>query len=70
MTFCFENVILALIGARRFTEENMAQKRRKLGEILHKAKLVDKQALIKAIKLSISNKKRLGEILIEQGLID
>lgn len=48
----------------------MAQKRRKLGEILHKAKLVDKQALIKAIKLSISNKKRLGEILIEQGLID
>ncbi len=48
----------------------MAQKRRKLGEILHKAKLVDRQALIKAIKLSMSNKKRLGEILIEQGLID
>ena len=48
----------------------MAQKRRKLGEILHKAKLVDKEALIKAIKLSMSNNKRLGEILIEQGLID
>ena len=48
----------------------MAQKRRKLGEIIYKAGLVEKQALINAIKASKSNSKRIGEILIEQGLID
>ena len=48
----------------------MAQKRRKLGEIIYKAGLVEKQALINAIKASKSNNKRIGEILIEQGLID
>ena len=48
----------------------MAQKRRKLGEIIYKAGLVKKQALIDAIKASKTNKKRVGEILLEQGLID
>ncbi|UCE49418.1 MAG: Flp pilus assembly complex ATPase component TadA [Phycisphaerales bacterium] len=48
----------------------MAQKRRKLGEIIYRAGLVEKQALIDAIKASKSNNKRIGEILLEQGLID
>jgi len=48
----------------------MAQKRRKLGEIIYKAGLVEKQALINAIKASKSNNKRVGELLLEQGLID
>ncbi len=48
----------------------MAQKRRKLGEIIYKAGLVKKQALIDAIKASKTNNKRVGEILLEQGLID
>jgi len=45
------------------------QQRRHLGEILYKAKLVDKQALVNAIKLSKSSNKRLGQVLVEQGLI-
>ena len=48
----------------------MAQKRRKLGEIIYKAGLVEKQALINAIKASKSNNRRVGEVLLEQGLID
>ena len=48
----------------------MAQKRRKLGEIIYKAGLVEKQALINAIKASKSNNKRVGQVLLEQGLID
>ncbi|MHC4426195.1 MAG: GspE/PulE family protein [Planctomycetota bacterium] len=48
----------------------MARKRRHLGEILYKAGLVKKEALITAIRASKSNNKRLGEILLEQGLID
>jgi len=49
---------------------NMAKKRRHLGEILYKAKLVEKQALIDAIKASKTSKKRLGRVLLEQGLVD
>jgi type IV pilus assembly protein PilB len=48
----------------------MAKKRRHLGEILYKAGLVKKEALIDAIKASKSNHKRLGEILLDKGLID
>jgi len=48
----------------------MAKKRRHLGEILYKAGLVKKEALIEAIKASKSNHKRLGEILLDKGLID
>ena len=48
----------------------MAKHRRHLGEILYKAGLVKKEALISAIKQSKTNKKRLGEYLIEQGLIN
>jgi len=47
----------------------MAEKRRYLGEILYKAGLVKKEAIIDAIKASKSNHKRLGEILLEKGLI-
>ena len=48
----------------------MAKQRRHLGEILFKAGLVQKQALINAIKTSKSNNKRLGQVLIELGLIN
>ena len=48
----------------------MAKKRGHLGEILYKAGKVKKQPLIAAIKASKANKKRLGEILLEQGLVD
>jgi type IV pilus assembly protein PilB len=48
----------------------MTKKRRHLGEILYKAGLVKKEALVQAIKTSKSSNKRLGEILVEQGLID
>lgn len=47
----------------------MAKKRRKLGEILFKAGLVKKEALLKAIKTAKANHKKLGEVLIESGLI-
>jgi len=48
----------------------MAKKRRRLGEILYKAGVVKKQALIEAIKVSRSDNKRLGEVLLTQGLLD
>ena len=48
----------------------MAKKRKHLGEILYKAGLVEKQALIDAIKASKTNNKRLGQILLERRLID
>jgi type IV pilus assembly protein PilB len=48
----------------------MAKQRKRLGEILYKAKLVEKQALINAIKTSKTNQKRLGQVLLELGLID
>jgi len=48
----------------------MAKSRKHLGEILYKAGLVKKQALIDAIKTSRAKKKRLGEVLVELGLID
>ncbi|MBN2138540.1 MAG: Flp pilus assembly complex ATPase component TadA [Sedimentisphaerales bacterium] len=47
----------------------MAERRRRLGEILFKAKLVEKQALVNAIKTSQAENKRLGQVLIELGLI-
>ena len=48
----------------------MAKKRRYLGEILYKAGLVKKEALINAIRTSKTSNKRLGQVLIELGLID
>jgi len=48
----------------------MAKSRRKLGEILYKAGLVEKQALLSAIKTSKVDKKRLGKVLLEKGLLD
>jgi type IV pilus assembly protein PilB len=48
----------------------MAKKRRHLGEILYKAGKVEKAALIEAIKATKTTNKRLGQILLEQGLVD
>jgi type IV pilus assembly protein PilB len=48
----------------------MAKTRRHLGEILYKAGLVKKEALINAIKASKAKNKRLGEVLLELGLVD
>jgi type IV pilus assembly protein PilB len=47
----------------------MSKKRRKLGEILYKSGLVDKQTLIDAIKTSRSQNKRLGETLVALGVV-
>ncbi len=48
----------------------MAKTQRKLGEILYKAGLVKKQALIDAIKTAKTKNRRLGEVLLELGLIN
>lgn len=48
----------------------MAKKRRKLGEILYKAGILEKSALIDAIKTGQNEKKRLGQVLLEKNLID
>ena len=45
----------------------MAKKRKKLGEILYRKKIVDKPTLIKAMKKSKASKMRLGETLVEMG---
>jgi len=47
----------------------MAQKRKHLGEILYKNKVVDKPTLIKAIKKSRVDNKRLGETLVAMGVV-
>ena len=48
----------------------MAKERKHLGEILYKAGLVKKEALINAIRTSKTSNKRLGQVLLELGLID
>jgi len=48
----------------------MAKKRKRLGEIIYKAGLVEKNTLLKAIKQSMKEKKLLGQILLEKGLIE
>jgi len=48
----------------------MAKDRRKLGELLYKAGLVEKQSLINAIKTAKSTHRRLGDVLLELNLID
>ena len=47
----------------------MAKSRRHLGEILYKAGLVEKQALVDAIREAKKTKKRLGEILLDRKLL-
>jgi type IV pilus assembly protein PilB len=47
----------------------MAKKGKHLGEILYKAKLVEKQAIVEAIKTAKTSNKRLGQVLVEKGLI-
>ncbi len=48
----------------------MTKKRMHLGEILFKAGLVKKQDLISAIKTAKTSNKRLGQVLLDLGLID
>jgi len=48
----------------------MAKRRRHLGEILHKAGVVEKRALVNAIRTAQANNKRLGQVLLELGLLD
>ena len=48
----------------------MAKKRKKLGEILYKAGIIEKQPLVSAIKQAQEQKKRLGEVLLEKKLVD
>lgn len=48
----------------------MPKKRGHLGEILYKAGMVKKEALVDAIKTSRANKRRLGEVLLELGLVN
>jgi type IV pilus assembly protein PilB len=48
----------------------MTKQRMHLGEILFKAGLVEKQALINAIKTAKTSNKRLGQVLIDLGLIN
>ncbi|MHC4637172.1 MAG: GspE/PulE family protein [Planctomycetota bacterium] len=48
----------------------MAKSRKKLGEILFKAGLIEKEVLIKAIKTAKADNKRLGEVLVKARLID
>ena len=47
----------------------MARKRRKLGEILYKQRLVDEPTLRKALKKSRADNKRLGETLVMMGVV-
>ncbi len=47
----------------------MAGKRRHLGEILYRQKLVDKPGLIKALKKAKVDNKRLGETLVVLGML-
>lgn len=47
----------------------MAKKRRKLGEILYRKGLVDKPKLIRAMKKSKADNKRLGETLVDLGML-
>ncbi|MHC4623368.1 MAG: GspE/PulE family protein [Planctomycetota bacterium] len=48
----------------------MPEKRRHLGEILYRAGVVEKRALINAIKSAKASNKRLGQVLVELGLVD
>jgi type IV pilus assembly protein PilB len=48
----------------------MTSSRKHLGEILFKAGVVDKQAIIDSIKQAKSTGKRLGQVLLEKKLID
>ena len=48
----------------------MAPKRGRLGEILHKAGLVERWDLVNAINTSMRSDRRLGEILVERRQID
>lgn len=47
----------------------MAKSRRKLGEILYKSGLIGKEALVEALKTSQQKDKRIGETLVELGLV-
>jgi len=47
----------------------MAKRSRHLAEILYKAGVVEKEALLKAIQKSKASKQRLGDVLLGEGLV-
>jgi type IV pilus assembly protein PilB len=49
---------------------HVAKKRRYLGEILYRAGVVEKHALINAIRTARASNKRLGHVLVELGLFE
>jgi len=60
-----------MAGSRSLKQDvSMPKKRGHLGEILYKAGVVKKEALVDAIKTSRANKRRLGEVLLELGLVN
>ena len=48
----------------------MAKTRKRLGEVIYRMGLLDKQSLTNAIKTARTGQKRLGQTLIELGLLD
>ncbi len=46
------------------------KRRKKLGEYLMKAGLIDKKTLIKALEIQKEQKKKLGQTLIDMGVAD
>ena len=46
------------------------KRRKKLGEYLMKAGLIDKKTLIKALEIQMEQKKKLGQTLIDMGVAD
>ncbi len=46
------------------------KKRRRLGEILYKKGLIDKEALVNALETAKANNQRLGQTLVELGVVD
>ena len=45
-------------------------KRKKLGELLLQAKLIDQKILDKALEIQKSQKKRIGQVLLDMGIIN
>lgn len=48
----------------------MSKKRKKLEEILYKAKIVEKAPLLEAMKAAKADHRKLGDVLLERGLVD
>ena len=51
-------------------DEKISKKRKKLGECLVGAGLIDEKTLAKALELQKVQKKKLGRVLIDMGVAD